>query len=51
MRHLVRPEGVPPTDGYSHAVVASGPFIAISGPIRPLRGPSHLRRAWRFPGE
>ncbi|MFC8260014.1 hypothetical protein ACFUNF_20895 [Streptomyces sp. NPDC057291] len=33
MRHLVRPEGMPPANGYSHAVVASGPLIAISGQV------------------
>lgn len=34
MRHLVRPEGMPPVNGYSHAVVAtSGPLVAISGQV------------------
>jgi enamine deaminase RidA (YjgF/YER057c/UK114 family) len=32
-RHLLRPEGMPPANGYSHAVVASGPLIAISGQV------------------
>ncbi|MBF9071618.1 RidA family protein [Streptacidiphilus fuscans] len=33
MRHLVRPDGMPPANGYSHAVVAQGPLIAISGQV------------------
>src|SRR5215472_4856474 len=31
--HLVRPEGLRPVNGYSHAVVFSGPMIAISGQV------------------
>lgn len=32
-RHFVRPEGLPPTNGYSHAVAFSGPLIVISGQV------------------
>jgi enamine deaminase RidA (YjgF/YER057c/UK114 family) len=31
--HLVRPEGLPPVNGYSHATVFSGPVMAISGQV------------------
>lgn len=41
MRHLVRPDGMPPANGYSHAVVASGPLVAISGQV-PLDGSGQL---------
>ena len=33
MRHLARPEGMPPAHGYSHAVVASGALVAVSGQV------------------
>lgn len=33
IQHLQRPDGLPPTNGYSHAVVASGPLIAVSGQV------------------
>lgn len=29
----VRPEGLPPTNGYSHAVIFSGRLIAVSGQV------------------
>jgi enamine deaminase RidA (YjgF/YER057c/UK114 family) len=32
-RHHVRPDGLPPVNGYSHAVVAAGPLVAISGQV------------------
>lgn len=31
--HIVRPEGMPPVNGYSHAVVFSGPMMVISGQV------------------
>jgi enamine deaminase RidA (YjgF/YER057c/UK114 family) len=31
--HLVRPSGMPPVSGYSHAVVFSGPMMVISGQV------------------
>jgi reactive intermediate/imine deaminase len=33
MRHFVRPDGSPPVNGYSHAVVAAGTVVAISGQV------------------
>jgi enamine deaminase RidA (YjgF/YER057c/UK114 family) len=33
MQHLVRPEGTPPTNGYSHAVAFTGPMVMISGQV------------------
>jgi len=33
MRHYVRPEGLPPVNGYSHAVSFSGSVIAVSGQV------------------
>lgn len=33
MIHLPRPEGMPPTNGYSHAVVASGEIVVVSGQL------------------
>lgn len=32
-RHLVRPDGLPPTNGYSHAVAFNGPLIVVSGQV------------------
>ena len=32
-RHFVRPEGLPPTNGYSHAVAFSGPLVVVSGQV------------------
>lgn len=31
--HLVRPDGLPPVNGYSHAVLFSGPMVVISGQV------------------
>ncbi len=33
MQHFTRPEGMPPVNGYSHAVVASGTLVAVSGQV------------------
>jgi enamine deaminase RidA (YjgF/YER057c/UK114 family) len=33
MEHFVRPEGMPPVNGYSHAVAFSGTMIAVSGQV------------------
>jgi enamine deaminase RidA (YjgF/YER057c/UK114 family) len=33
IEHLVRPDGLPPVNGYSHAVLFSGPMMAISGQV------------------
>jgi reactive intermediate/imine deaminase len=33
MDHYVRPTGMPPTNGYSHAVAFSGPTLVISGQV------------------
>lgn len=33
MRHLINPEGLPPTNGYSHAVSFTGPLVVISGQV------------------
>ncbi|WP_055587917.1 RidA family protein [Peterkaempfera griseoplana] len=33
MRHFVRPEGAPPTNGYSHAVAFTGAVVAVSGQV------------------
>ncbi|MGN6792709.1 MAG: RidA family protein [Streptosporangiaceae bacterium] len=32
-RHFVRPNGTPPVNGYSHAVVFSGPMVVVSGQV------------------
>jgi reactive intermediate/imine deaminase len=32
-RHHVRPDGLPPTNGYSHAVEFSGRLVAVSGQV------------------
>jgi reactive intermediate/imine deaminase len=32
-RHFVRPDGLPPTNGYSHAVVFSGHLVVVSGQV------------------
>jgi enamine deaminase RidA (YjgF/YER057c/UK114 family) len=31
MEHFVRPEGMPPVNGYSHAVAFAGRMVVISG--------------------
>jgi enamine deaminase RidA (YjgF/YER057c/UK114 family) len=33
MRHFVRPDGLPPVAGYSHAVAFTGPMVVISGQL------------------
>jgi reactive intermediate/imine deaminase len=33
MNHFERPEGLPPVNGYSHAVSFSGTVVAISGQV------------------
>jgi reactive intermediate/imine deaminase len=37
MEHFVRPEGMPPVNGYSHAVAFAGRMVVISGQV-PLDG-------------
>ncbi|HET9522337.1 MAG TPA: RidA family protein [Candidatus Limnocylindrales bacterium] len=32
-RHFVRPDGLPPTNGYSHAVAFSGQLVVVSGQV------------------
>jgi reactive intermediate/imine deaminase len=32
-RHFVRPDGLPPTNGYSHAVAFSGHLVVVSGQV------------------
>jgi enamine deaminase RidA (YjgF/YER057c/UK114 family) len=33
IEHLIRPDGMPPVNGYSHAVLFSGPMMVISGQV------------------
>jgi reactive intermediate/imine deaminase len=33
MQHLIRPEGMPPTNGYSHAVAFTGALVMVSGQV------------------
>jgi enamine deaminase RidA (YjgF/YER057c/UK114 family) len=33
MEHYVRPDGLPPVSGYSHAVAFSGRLLAVSGQV------------------
>jgi reactive intermediate/imine deaminase len=33
MEHYVRPDGLPPVSGYSHAVAFSGRMVAVSGQV------------------
>ena len=33
MEHYIRPDGLPPVSGYSHAVAATGRLVVISGQI------------------
>lgn len=40
-QHYVRPDGMPPVNGYSHAVAFSGRMIAVSGQV-PLDGQGRL---------
>ncbi|WP_238009942.1 RidA family protein [Dactylosporangium sp. AC04546] len=37
MEHFMRPDGLPPVNGYSHAVRFSGVLVAVSGQV-PLDG-------------
>jgi reactive intermediate/imine deaminase len=39
--HYVRPDGLPPVNGYSHAVAFTGRMIAVSGQV-PLDGEGQL---------
>lgn len=41
MQHYVRPDGMPPVNGYSHAVAFAGSMIVVSGQL-PLDGEGHL---------
>jgi enamine deaminase RidA (YjgF/YER057c/UK114 family) len=41
MQHYVRPDGLPPVNGYSHAVSFTGRMVAISGQV-PLDGQGKL---------
>jgi enamine deaminase RidA (YjgF/YER057c/UK114 family) len=41
MEHYARPAGMPPANGYSHAVSFTGPILAISGQL-PLDEHGHL---------
>lgn len=41
MQHIVRPEGSPPVNGYSHAVAFTGTVVAVSGQV-PLDGAGRL---------
>jgi reactive intermediate/imine deaminase len=33
MRHYVRPDGLPPVNGYSHAVSFTGQMVVVSGQV------------------
>jgi reactive intermediate/imine deaminase len=33
MQHHVRPDGLPPVNGYSHAVSFAGPMVVVSGQV------------------
>jgi len=33
MQHFVRPDGMPPTNGYSHAVAFTGRMVIVSGQV------------------
>jgi reactive intermediate/imine deaminase len=41
MQHYIRPEGLPPVSGYSHAVAFSGRMVVISGQV-PADGQGRL---------
>ncbi|MFC4039972.1 RidA family protein [Dactylosporangium siamense] len=41
MEHLIRPDGLPPVNGYSHAVRFSGAMVAVSGQV-PVDGAGQL---------
>jgi hypothetical protein len=40
-QHHIRPDGLPPVNGYSHAVAFSGRMVAVSGQV-PLDGQGRL---------
>jgi reactive intermediate/imine deaminase len=40
-QHHIRPDGLPPVNGYSHAVAFSGQLVAVSGQV-PLDGQGQL---------
>jgi reactive intermediate/imine deaminase len=40
-QHYIRPDGLPPVNGYSHAVAFSGQLVAVSGQV-PLDGQGRL---------
>ena len=33
MQHLIRPDGMPPTNGYSHVVAFTGTLVMVSGQV------------------
>lgn len=37
MEHYVRPDGLPPVNGYSHAVAFTGRMVAVSGQVPLIR--------------
>lgn len=39
--HYVRPDGMPPVNGYSHAVAFTGTMVAVSGQV-PVDGDGNL---------
>lgn len=41
MQHFVRPEGMPPVNGYSHAVAFTGRMVVVSGQV-PVDGQGRL---------
>ena len=41
MQHFVRPEGMPPVNGYSHAVAFTGRMVVLSGQV-PVDGQGEL---------
>jgi reactive intermediate/imine deaminase len=41
VQHLHRPEGTPPTNGYSHAVLVTGALVLVSGQV-PLNAEGQL---------
>jgi reactive intermediate/imine deaminase len=41
MEHYVRPDGMPPVNGYSHAVAFQGRLVVVSGQV-PLDGDGRL---------
>ncbi|PWI41659.1 RidA family protein [Streptomyces sp. ICBB 8177] len=41
MRHVTRPDGMPPVNGYSHVVAAAGTLVAVSGQV-PMDADGHV---------